>query len=135
MEVALLARDTVHNPAEQRHFMKLKPAMGRVRVLHKGRLLADTARSVGLIEIGKEFYDPILSLPETDRIGCFSTSAVVSNCPLNGDASYFDFMDENGNVIIREIGWCYPSPYTFVSGLAGLVAFYSRYVTIEESPA
>jgi len=129
-----LATDTIHNPGEARHFMKLKPVDRRVRVLREGQLLAESEKAVRLLELGRDFYDPTLYFRPEDVRARLVKTARSSHCPLKGDAVYFDLVDENGTVLQPEIAWSYPEPFGFASGLEGLIAFYGNQVTVEESP-
>ena len=35
-----LSQDTIHNSDDPRHFMRIKPVKGRVRIMFDGRVLA-----------------------------------------------------------------------------------------------
>ena len=129
-----LSTETTHNPGAPRHFMRLKPAGRRVRILRQGEVLAETDDALRLVEVGKDVYDPTLYLPEADiRAGLRQTDK-ATHCPLKGDAVYFDLLDADGNVVCPEIAWAYPAPFDFADALAGRIAFYSAQVTVEESP-
>lgn len=129
-----LARDTIHNPGEVRHFMKLKPVNRRVRVLRDGIVLADTKQAVRLLELGRDFYDPVFYIPTDDVTAKLVRTSRSSHCPLKGDAAYFDLVDGRGELLQPEIAWSYLEPFDFAPALKGLLAFYGDQVTIEESP-
>ena len=130
-----MVRDAIHNPAEPRHFMRVKPVERRVVIWRDGEMLAETTEAVRVLEVGKDLYDPVLYLPPADvsprlRRG----DAPSSHCPLKGDAIYFDLVDESGAVAVPTIAWSYPEPFDFSSALAGRIAFYAKLVTVEEAP-
>ncbi|MDJ0630017.1 MAG: DUF427 domain-containing protein [Rhodobacter sp.] len=123
-----LSDATIHNPAEPRHFMSLKPVTGRVRILMGNLVLADSTDALRVLEVGEGVYDPVVYMPKTDVRTELHRNARQTHCPLKGDAVYFDLDSE------ESIAWSYPDPHGFASGLAGRVAFYTDRVTIEESP-
>lgn len=129
-----LARDTVHNPGDPRHFMKVKPVTRRIRVLRDGVVLADSGDARRVLELGRDFYDPVIYFPKADVRAVLVQGARTSHCPIKGDAVYFDLVGSNGAVLQPEIAWSYPEPFDFPTGLSGLIAFYADQVTLEESP-
>ena len=130
-----LSKETIHNPDEPRHFMRLKPVAGRVRVLRDGVVLADTTDAMRVLEVGKDVYDPVFYLPERDVSAPLGPNPRSTHCPLKGDAVYFDLLGPSGEVQQPEIAWSYAAPFDFAAGLAGRIAFYARHVTVEEAPA
>lgn len=130
-----LVRGAIHRPDEPRHFMRLKPVAGRVRVLREGALLAETAGALRCLEAGRDLYDPVLYLPMGDVRARLAQAERRTHCPLKGDATYFDLHDEAGAVACPEIAWAYADPFPFARDLAGRVAFDAARVTLEEAPA
>ena len=129
-----LARGTIHNPDEPRHFMKLKPLPKRVRIWFGNQLLAESTEALRLIEVGGDLYDPPVYLPLEDVQARLSKSDRHSICPLKGEASYFDLRDDADVITVADIAWHYPQPYSFAAKLADYVAFYADKVTVEEIP-
>lgn len=129
-----LVETAIHNPAEPRHFMRLKPVEGRVRILRDGEVLADSAAALRVLEVGRDLYDPTLYIPVGDVRAALAKTAKSTHCPIKGDAVYFDLVDAEGGTLQPEIAWSYPEPIAFAAGLSGRIAFYARHVTIEESP-
>ena len=58
-----LSRHTIHNPGDPRHFMRIKPVKGRVRILLGETVLADSRNALRLLEAGHDVYDPVLYIP------------------------------------------------------------------------
>lgn len=123
-----LAKGTIHNPGEPRHFMKLKPMAKTVRISRNGEILALSNNAIRLIEVGSDLYDPPVYVPKEDIVVKLLPSDKRTVCPLKGQAVYFSLLTAD------DIAWNYPDPYTFASALCGFVAFYSDKVTIEEMP-
>jgi uncharacterized protein (DUF427 family) len=130
-----LARETIHNPDEPRHFMRIKPVTGRVRILRDGRVLAESARALRVLEAGRDLYDPVLYLPAADVRAKLSLIEKRTYCPLKGHASYFDLVSDEGRVDVPEIAWSYRETLDCAVALKDLVAFDASRVVIEESPA
>jgi len=128
-----LAPDTVHNPADPRHFMRLKPVRGRVRISRGGRVLAESARALRMLEIGRDFYDPILYLPREEVTERLSASDKTTHCPIKGDTTYYDLVDDAETVVQPAIAWRYSHPIAGAEALADRIAFDPGQVTIEES--
>ncbi len=129
-----LVANAIHNPAEPRHFMRIKPVERRVVVWLEGEILAETTGAVRVLEVGKDLYDPVLYLPPGDVTPRLRPADHTTHCPLKGDAAYFDLVDADGELRVPRIAWSYPEPFGFASELAGRVAFYAKHVTIEEKP-
>ena len=119
---------TIHNPAEPRHFMRIKPVAGRVVISRGDEVLATSDRAVRLIEVGKDVYDPTIYLPHEDVTANLTQTNNSTHCPLKGDAIYFDAAE------VEEIAWAYPNPLSIAPELAGRVAFYGSKVSITETP-
>ena len=133
-EQVTLAREAIHNPAEPRHFMRIKPVRGSVRVLCNGQVLAQSQRALRLLEAGKDLYDPVLYFAREDVTGRLQRAERRTHCPLKGDASYYDLCDENGVVAVPEIAWSYENTFDFAAELTDLIAFDASKVVLEEHP-
>ena len=127
-----LVRDSIHNPNEPRHYMKLKPIAKRVRLSRGGTELASTDRALRMIEVGKDLYDPAIYVPLEDIRVDLAGSDTHTVCPLKGEASYFSLPASGDTAGIKDIAWTYPAPYDFASVLKGYVSFYADKVTVEE---
>lgn len=124
-----LAEGVVHRPDEPRHMMKVKPVAGRVRLRLGEVLLAETARAVRLLEVGRDFYDPVIYVPRADVVVPLMPSERTSACPLKGDCSWHSVGET------RDLAWSYDAPFDFARAIGGLVAFDPARVGVEESPA
>ena len=124
----------IHNPDEPRHFMRVKPIARRIRIYRDGAVLADSARALRLLEVGRDLYDPAVYIPREDVTAMLRQKEQTTHCPLKGDAVYFDLVDDNGAPILRNIAWSYATPLPHADILAGFISFYPDKVSIEESP-
>ena len=123
-----MATETIHNPAEPRHFMRAKPVSRIVRVRRGGALIAESSSALRITEMAKDMLDPVLYLPKEDVIAPLSPiEGKSSHCPLKGDASYFS-VDATG----APIAWTYQAAFDFAKVINGRVAFYPDEVSIEE---
>jgi len=134
-EEVTLAAETLHNPEDARHFMRIKPVSGRVRIFHDGRLLAQSDRALRVLEAGKDIYDPTLYLPVEDVKVALVEKDKSTFCPIKGHASYFDLPAADGSPAVEEIAWSYRDALDLAAALKDRIAFYPSKVTIEESPA
>lgn len=130
-----LCAETIHNPDEPRHFMRIKPVAGQVRIAFDGRMLAESGDALRLIEVGRDFYDPVLYIPRADVSANLSIAERRTFCPLKGHASYFDLLDDEGRTVVEEIAWSYEDTFDFAAQLKSLIAFDASKVVIEERPA
>ena len=123
-----LATQTIHNPNEPRHLMRVKPVSRKIRIYRDGRLIAESTQAMRVTEVGKDVYDPVIYLPKSDVIATLAPiDDKTSHCPLKGDAHYYS-VDETGAAIV----WSYTRTLDFAAILDGLVAFYPDEVTTEE---
>ncbi|MEM7775893.1 MAG: DUF427 domain-containing protein [Pseudomonadota bacterium] len=130
-----MSQDAIHNPNEPRHFMRLKPAGRDVRIRVGDAIVAETTDAIRLLEVGRDFYDPVLYVPENAMRGQLRQHPdLTTHCPLKGDAIYFDLVASDGTVSEAKIAWSYAEPFDFAATLSGLIAFDPKRVVIEEAP-
>lgn len=129
-----MAHEAIHNPTDPRHFMRLKPANRHVRILLADKVLAETNQALRVLEVGKDFYDPIFYVPRNGVIAKLAPSSRQTHCPLKGNTTYYDLVDGVGGTVIKDAAWSYTDTMDFAAGLHDLVAFDPAFVTIEESP-
>jgi len=126
-----LVKDAIHNPAEPRHFMKLKPVNRAVRISCGDVVLAKSTRAVKLLEVGRDLYDPVIYLPVSDLVADLAPiEGKTTHCPLKGDAAYFAIC-EPAAAKGDYVAWAYPDPFDFAAVLSDLIAFDAAKVRIE----
>lgn len=122
-----MATQTIHNPGDPRHFMRVKPVPRLVRVHRAGALLAESRNAMRVTELGKDMYDPVIYLPMGDVQADLSLiDGKTSHCPLKGDAVYYALPGQD------PIAWSYDAPFDFSMVIKGLIGFYPDEVTVEE---
>lgn len=111
------------------HPITIEPHPSHVTVHAGAVLVAETDRAVELLEAG---YPPVLYIPIEDlNQQLLSPSDRHTYCPYKGEASYYDIVPGEGEVLQGAI-WYYPEPYAAVNAIAGRVAFYADRVTITD---
>ena len=99
----------------------------RVRVRFGGQVVADSERTVRLLE-GQ--LPPAYYFPRDDvRMDLFARTAHSTYCPFKGNASYWTL--RVGDRVAEDVLWSYEQPYEEALPLADLVAFYTDRVTLE----
>ena len=85
-------------------------------------------------ETGRDVYDPVIYIPETDVPGPLEPVAGKStHCPLKGDASYWSIA--SGGATAVNAVWAYEKPYDEVAEITGALAFYASKVDAIEFDA
>jgi uncharacterized protein (DUF427 family) len=128
------SRETIHNPQDARHFMRVKPVPGRVRILLEGEVVADSERALRVLEAGRDIYDPVLYIPRADVRAQLIPIDRKTHCPIKGDCSYYDVRTADGATRAAELAWCYHDVLDFAAALKDLIAFDRSRVVIEEHP-
>jgi len=124
-----MSSQTVHNPDEPRHFMRIKPVGRRVEIRRGDERLAASDRAVWVLEVGRDVYDPVVYLPREDVEVPLHPVDRRTHCPLKGDASYYRTdgrPDDDPDV------WAYEAPFDWAPELAAHVAFDGRDVEIRQ---
>ncbi len=129
-----LVSGAIHNPAEPRHFMRVRQIARRVKISRAGTILADSTRALRLLEAGRDLYDPALYIPLDDVTASLHQKEQTTHCPLKGDAVYFDLLNADGSPDLTDIAWSYPTPLPHAEILSGFISFHPDKVSIEESP-
>ncbi|MEM6498935.1 MAG: DUF427 domain-containing protein, partial [Pseudomonadota bacterium] len=121
----------IRRPDAPNHYMVLKPINRRIVIrLPDGTKLAESNRAIRLMEVGKTIYDPVVYLPKPDLLADLEKQGNSTHCPLKGDASYFAY--RRGEKALSSLAWSYEAPLDFARDIAGLNAFYSDKVIVEE---
>lgn len=129
-----ITRETIHNPDNPKHFMRVKPVPGYVRILFEGKVLAESDNAMRLLETGRDIYDPVLYFPPSDIRATLAQVEKQTFCPLKGHASYHDLVSDRGEVQAQHIAWSYDETLDFADSIKGLMAFDATRVVIEEHP-
>jgi uncharacterized protein (DUF427 family) len=96
----------------------------RVRVWHRGVLLADTSRSLRVLETS---HAPAYYIPADDvRLDYLKPNRHRSWCEFKGRASYADLVI--AECTVPDVCWWYPDPSTGYEELRDAVCFYPQRV-------
>ncbi len=96
-----------------------------VRVLDRGRLLADTRASVRVLETSQA---PAYYLPREDvDMTVFEPSSTKTWCEWKGAATYWSLVLPNG-AMLRDVAWSYTDPVERFASIRNHLAFYPHRV-------
>lgn len=104
----------------------------RVRVVFKGRVVADTTRALTLKEAD---LPAVQYIPRQDAdMSLLERTAHKTHCGYKGDAAYYTI--RSGGKAAENAVWTYEDPYPAVRAIKDHLAFYpDRVDAIEELPA
>lgn len=106
------------------HPITVTPAGKRVRIIHRGVVVADTNRAHELKEAA---YPPVYYVPRADaQMGLLKRTQHHTRCPYKGEASYFSIVTDVGSA--ENAVWTYEDPYPAVAGIKDHLAFYPNRV-------
>lgn len=126
-----LVEDAIHNPNEPRHFMRVTPTAGRQIATLSGQVVADSANTLIVKEVGRDIYDAVVYFPRNDvDMTSLRSTDKTTHCPLKGDTEYFTIIADDGTERL-EAAWSYVK---MVAGddLRDLIAFDTTYVRVTE---
>ncbi|WP_225837879.1 DUF427 domain-containing protein [Streptomyces sp. NK08204] len=100
----------------QGHTITIEQGEQHVRVVHGGRVVADTVRPLVLRETGcpVRYYVPA----EDVRTDLLTPSPTHTVCPFKGTASYWSLPDA------PDVAWAYPDPKPEVAQIRNHLCFY-----------
>ena len=108
------------------HPITIGPIAERVRVVWRGRTIADTRQALDLVEAG---YKPVAYIPRMDvDMTLLERTDRVTTCPYKGEANYFSIRD--GELRDDNAVWTYETPKADVAEIASHVAFYPNRVEV-----
>jgi uncharacterized protein (DUF427 family) len=100
------------------------PTDRRVRVVHRGVLIADTRRAIRILETSQP---PAFYLPPTDvAVEHLYRTRHRSYCEWKGAASYWAV--QVGEVVVPDAAWSYELPNRDYAAIAHHLAFYPQKV-------
>jgi uncharacterized protein (DUF427 family) len=108
------------------HPIQISPAPDHVRVMWRGRLVAE---SDAALELREHSYPPVLYIPRGDAdMAQFARSAHETKCPYKGVANYFSLVADDATE--KNAVWTYESPLPGVAAIKDHLAFYPDRVQI-----
>ena len=118
--------------ADKRHYAAIDPYNRQLTVTYNGQVLARTTKALILKEVAKSVYDPVFYIPKEDLTIELEAENKSSYCPIKGDASYWNLLDDHvdGDYFI----WSYEDPHPRSKKIKGMVAFNSNLVSFLSEP-
>ncbi len=96
------------------------PFIGRVRVVHAGRVVADTVRAIRVLETSQP---PAFYLPPADvDLARLTRSTGSTWCEWKGAATYWHLDD------VPQVAWSYAAPTSGFTAITDHLAFYAQKV-------
>ena len=119
--------------SSREHPITVQPNPNRVRVLFKGRVIADTTRALTLKEGS---YPPVQYVPRADAdMSLLERTTHRSHCPHKSDADAVYYTIRADGRAAENAVWTYEEPYPAVAAIKDHLAFYpDRVDRIEELP-
>ncbi|MEM7577050.1 MAG: DUF427 domain-containing protein [Planctomycetota bacterium] len=105
----------------------LRPVSKRIRIVHAGVTLIDTADRPGAYEVLETSHPPVYYVPPPleNQARYFRPNPRSSFCEWKGQASYIDILNlPDGQPNIVAAGWTYPNPVPAFAAISGHLAFY-----------
>ncbi|MDN3296003.1 DUF427 domain-containing protein [Streptomyces ficellus] len=102
------------------HRITVEPGTDHVRVVHDGKLIAESSRPLLLRETGcpVRYYLPA----EDVRMELLTASDTHTYCPFKGTASYWSLPGA------KDAAWAYPDPKPEVAAIGNHLCFYGAEV-------
>ena len=98
-----------------------RPTDARVRIEHRGRVVANTRAAVRTLETS---HPPSYYIPLSDIApGVLRRTAGTSFCEWKGAAAYWDVVVEG--IVLPRVGWSYADPTPTFAALRDHLAFYA----------
>src|SRR5665213_3624146 len=112
------------------HPITITKAKGRVKVVWKGAVIADSRAALDLQEAS---YPVVKYIRRGDAdMTLLKRTSHSSHCPYKGDASYFSMVVDGQ--VSQDAVWSYEHPLDAVAGIKDHLAFYpNRVDRIEET--
>jgi uncharacterized protein (DUF427 family) len=98
-----------------------EPCARRIRILHRGRIIADSTSSVRTLETS---HPPSYYIPQADiDMTLLRETGRRSLCEWKGEAVYYDIALPDG--LVRSVAWSYPEPTPAFAAIRDHLAFYA----------
>lgn len=108
------------------HPLRFTAVEARVRVVWRGRVVADSERAVALKE---HVYPEVIYVPRDDAdMSVFERTAHETICPYKGVANYYSLKAPDA-VDVNAV-WTYETPLEGTAAIGGHLAFYPDKVVI-----
>ena len=112
------------------HTVEIENHKGLLTILVNNEVIGETRKGLKLLEANypEVFYLPIDTIPDE----MLEPSEHTSYCPFKGEAKYWNLVVDGER--LDNAVWGYPEPYNEVVEIAGHIAFYPQYASVESRP-
>lgn len=97
----------------------MEPCRRRVRIVHRGEVVADSTRAMRVLETS---HPPGIYLPPEDVSSVLEPAERRTSCEFKGAARYWNL--RAGGDLVPDAAWSYPDPAPGFEAVAGYVSFY-----------
>jgi uncharacterized protein (DUF427 family) len=102
------------------HPITVTPSPKRVRIIYRGKVIADTRRALDLKEAT---YPSVMYIPRADAdMSVLRKTDHRTICPYKGEASYFS-IEAHGQTAENAV-WSYENPFPAMAQIKEHLAFY-----------
>jgi len=103
---------------------RLEPCARRLTIVHAGVKIADTSRSLRVLETS---HPPVYYIPPQDvAVEYIKASARRGSfCEFKGVASYWSLSLPGGSALAQDVAWSYPRPSSAYAAIRDYLAFYA----------
>ena len=103
----------------------LSPSSERIRVVHRGHVVADSVRTIRVLETSQP---PAYYVPRADvDVSVLRPEQRRTRCEWKGGATYWS-LDLGDGTAVGGAAWSYERPVTAYASIAGHLAFYAQVI-------
>lgn len=131
--MCVIPRDQIESVWEYPRPPRLEPSARHLTVAHRGVTLADTSRSLRILETS---HPPVYYIPPADiamhllRASETAQGRRGSFCEFKGSASYWSLFLPDGSGPVEDVAWSYARPSAKYAALRDHLAFYASRVDV-----
>ncbi len=130
VDAAIMASDQLESVWSYPRPPAVEPSDEHVRVVHRNMVIADTTRSMRLLETA---HAPAYYIPAKDvRLDLLRQSDKRTVCEYKGVANYADLVLPDGGPVVRSAGWWYHHPAPGYEAIIDAICFYPQRVDLCE---
>lgn len=124
-----LVKGAIHNPNEPRHFMTFTNKEGKIKAVYDDLIIASAEKYWLMQEVAHVIISPVIYFHRQNvEMKFLRESNHRTNCPLKGQAHYYDLFLRGE--VVKNIAWSYPEPIAAAKVIAEFLAFDQRAVDV-----
>ena len=118
---------------EKRHYAIINKYYRKLTLKFRGKILAFTEEALILKEVGKTVYNPVFYVPKEDiKMELELDPKYDSNCPIKGDATYWNL--KTNPTTENYFAWSYENPLPRSRKIKGYIAFNFEEISFVSEP-